>query len=275
MSNLKIAPIPSENKKKDKRFEKMTVKDLPKLPSTTLLLGSVGSGKSSCLWSMLTEGYVYGPGKKSIFDEMVFYLGNYESNDTFAKIKCKNKCVLNHFDVAAFEEYLEDLKKHQLTRLEKGKSPLNIAIVFDDFASVSLLKKQKGRDSNPLERLVLTSRHEANCSIFFLSQTYKNGGFSTPLVRNNIMTYIIYNVSRPEIEKISEELCNQFTPKDFQAIYFHEMKTPYSFLTVDTRRPLDQRIYSRFDYPITLADIHPEDMPEENVGTLQNAKKDE
>jgi Poxvirus A32 protein len=257
----------------------MSVQCLPKLPSTMLFLGSVGSGKSSCLYSILTDGYVYGPGKRSIFDEMVFYLGNYESNDTFGKIKCKNKCVLNHFDPLAFEEYLEDLKQHQLKRLEKKKSPLNVAIVFDDFAAVSLLKKQKGHDSNPLERLVLTSRHEANCSIFFLSQTYKNGGFSTPLVRNNIMTYIIYNVSRPEIEKISEELCNQFTPKQFQAIYFHEMQTPYSFLTIDTRRPLEERIYSRFDYPITLQDLEPEEeKPKENINLLQkdeNAEKAE
>ena len=275
MSNLKIVPIPSEFKKRDSRFDKMTVKDLPKLPTTTLLLGSVGSGKSSCLWSMLSDGYVYGSSKKSIFDEIVFYLGNMESNDTFDKIKCKNKCILNDFDVGAFEEYLKDLKQHQLKRLEKKKSPLNIAIVFDDFASVSLLKKQKGHDSNPLERLVLTSRHEANCSIFFLSQSYKNGGFSTPLVRNNIMTYIVYNVSRPEIEKISEELCNQFTPKEFQAIYFHEMATPYSFLSIDTRRPLEERIYSRFNYPITLKDIHMDELPAEankNVITLQNAE---
>tara|TARA_R110000868_G_scaffold13186_1_gene61980 strand:- start:398 stop:1036 length:639 start_codon:yes stop_codon:yes gene_type:complete len=212
-----------------------------------------------------------------VFDEMVFYLGNMESNDTFGRIKCKNKCVLNHFDVVAFEQYLEDLKKHQLERIEKKKAPLNIAIIFDDFASVSLLKKQKGQDSNPLERLVLTSRHEANCSIFFLSQTYKNGGFSTPLVRNNVMTYVVYNVSRPEIEKISEELCNQFTPKEFQAIYFHEMLTPYSFITVDTRRPLESRIWSRFDYPITVNDIHMDVLPGENVDTKKetNAEKDE
>jgi hypothetical protein len=275
MSNLKIEPIPSEFKKRDARLDKMTVKDLPKLPTTTLLLGSVGSGKSSCLWSMLSDGYVYGPSKKSVFDEMVFYLGNLESNDTFAKIKCKNKCILNEFDVTAFEQYLEDLKKHQLTRLEKKKAPLNIAIIFDDFASVSLLKKQKGHDSNPLERLVLTSRHEANCSIFFLSQTYKNGGFSTPLVRNNVMTYIIYNVSRPEIEKISDELCNQFTPRQFQEIYFHEMRTPYSFLTIDTRRPLDERIYSRFNYPIRLQDLEGEESSseEENISPkVENAQ---
>jgi hypothetical protein len=73
------------------------------------------------------------------------------------RLNAKIKCVLNHFDAVAFEEYLEDLKKHQLNRLSKNKAPLNIAIIFDDFAAVSLLKKQKGHDSNPLERLVLTS----------------------------------------------------------------------------------------------------------------------
>ena len=255
MSELEIKPIPSENKKRSKRIGEMTVKNLPKLPTTCLILGSVGSGKSSCLYSMLTAGYVYGPQKKSVFDEMVFYLGNMESNDTFEKVKCKNKCVLNEFDVKAFENYLDNLKKHQLERLSKKKAPLEVAIVFDDFAAVSLLKKEKVKDSNPLERLVLTSRHEANCSIFFLSQAYKNGGFSTPLVRNNIMTYVIYNVSRPELEKIAEELCNQFTPQQFMDIYFYEMKKPYSFITMDTRRPLAERLYSRFDYPITLKDL--------------------
>ena len=81
------------------------------------------------------------------------------------------------------------------------------------------------------------------------------------------MTYIIYNVSRPEIEKISEELCNQFTPRQFQEIYFHEMRTPYSFLSVDTRRPLDERIYSRFNYPIRLVDLEGEESSsdEENI----------
>jgi hypothetical protein len=278
--SLEVVPIPSENKKRSKLLDKIEVANLPKLPTTCLLLGSVGSGKSSCLWSLLTNGYVYGKSKKSVFDEMVFYLGNLESNDTFDKIKCKNKCVLNDFDVTAFEQYLTDLKAHQMKRIEKGKAPLEIAIIFDDFASVSLLKKQKGQDSNPLERLVLTSRHEANCSIFFLSQSYKNGGFTTPLVRNNIMTYIIYNVSRPEIEKISEELCNQFTPQEFQAIYFHTMETPYAFLTIDTRRPLAERIWHRFDHPITYNDIHPESMPgkyeeiEKNVEPTQKQKQD-
>lgn len=249
---LNIKPIPSENKKRSKLLDKINVKNLPKLPTTCLILGSVGSGKSSCLYSMLTEGYVYGKSKKSVFDEMVFYLGNLESNDTFGGVKCKSKCVLNTFDVKAFEEYLTNLKKHQLERMEKGKAPLEVAIVFDDFAAVSLLKKEKGRDSNPLERLVLTSRHEANASIFFLTQAYKNGGFSTPLVRNNIMTYILYSVSKPELEKISEELCNQFSPKEFQEIYYHTMKTPYSFLTYDTRRPLAERLWVKFDYPVSM-----------------------
>jgi hypothetical protein len=51
-----------------------------------------------------------------------------------------------------------------LRRLEKGKHPLNIAIIFDDMATADLLKKVKGK--SPLASLLLTSRHELNASIF-------------------------------------------------------------------------------------------------------------
>ena len=139
---LPIAPIPSEFKPQDKRIEKMRYKQLPKLPVTNVILGRVGSGKSSCLYSLLTEGYTYGKNKKSVFDEMVFYIGNKESNAALQKIKCETKCILHHFDEQEFEEYLENLKAHQLERLEKNKHPLQVALVFDDMAGVQLLKKQ-------------------------------------------------------------------------------------------------------------------------------------
>jgi hypothetical protein len=253
--DLQVVPIPSENKTKDKRLKDLRVENLPKLPTTCLILGAVGSGKSSCLYSMLTDGYVYGKSKRSVFDEMIVYLGNLESNYVFEKIKCKNKAVLNHFDPTAFEHYIANLKKHQMERLEKKKAPLNICIIFDDMAATSLLKREKGKDSNALEKLVLTSRHEANCSIFFLSQVYKNGGFSTPLVRANTMTHILYSMSRPEIEKIAEEMCCSLTPDQFLNVHQSIMKTPYSFMTIDSRRPLDSRIWCEFKYPIRKEDI--------------------
>lgn len=230
----------------------MRYKELPKLPVTNVILGRVGSGKSSCLYSLLMEGYVYGKNKKSVFDEMVFYIGNKESNHALEKIKCKNKCILHEFQEDEFEEYLESLKAHQLERMEKNKHPLQVAVVFDDMAGVQLLKKQKGKPYSVLERLLLTSRHEAHCSVFFLSQVYKSGGFTTPLCRNNVMCWTIYNMSKPEMEKIAEDHSQQYSPKEFLAMYDDAMKKPYNFITIDYRRPLDERIWEKFDGPLTL-----------------------
>lgn len=252
---LPIAPIPSEFKPKDKRIEKLRYKDLPVLPCTMVQLGRCGSGKSSILYSLLTEGYVYGPSKKSVFDEMIFYIGNKESNNALQKIKCKNKCILHDFVDTDFESYLDDLKTHQLERVEKNKHPLQVAVVFDDMAGVQLLKKQKGKNYSVLERLLLTSRHEAHCSVFFLSQVYKSGGFTTPLCRNNVMCWTVSNMSKPEMEKIAEDHSQQYSPKEFLAIYNKAMEKPYNFITIDYRRPLNERIWERFSGPLTLEGI--------------------
>ena len=253
---LPIAPIPSENKPKDKRIDKLRYKDLPKLPVTMVQLGRVGSGKSSILYSLLTEGYVYGKNKKSVFDEMVFYIGNKESNHAFEKIKCDNKVILHEFNEPDLEEYLDNLKSHNLERLEKNKHPIQAAIILDDMAGVQLLKKQKGKAYSVMERLLLTSRHEANCSVFFLSQVYKSGGFTTPLCRNNVMCWTISNMSKPEMEKIAEDHSQQYSPKEFIAMYNKAMEKPYNFITIDYRRPLNERIWEQFHGPLTLEGVN-------------------
>lgn len=267
MSDLKVAPIPSEIKTKDKRLEQLRVKNLPKLPTTAVILGRVGSGKSSCLYSLLTEGYVYGDKKKSVFDEMVIYLGNKESTWAFEKIPCKNKVIMHEFDPEAFEEYLEDLKTCQMERQEAGKAPMNVCIIFDDFAGTQLLKKQKGKPYSPLERLVLTSRHEANATLFFLSQVYKQSGFSPPSIRANVTTWVLYNMSLPEVEKFSEEHCNELSPDEFIAAYNEVMEKPYSFLTVDYRRDLHHRIWNEFKHPVLLP-------PQDEIKKLKSKQKD-
>lgn len=269
---LPIAPIPSEFKPKDKRIDRLRYKELPKLPVTMVQLGRVGSGKSSILYSLLTEGYVYGKNKKSVFDEMIFYVGNKESNHALSKIKCDNKCILHEFDNDTFEDYLENLKTHQLERLEKNKHPLQVACVFDDMAGVQLLKKQKGKSYSVLERLLLTSRHEAHCSIFFLSQVYKAGGFTTPLCRNNVMCWTISNMSKPEMEKIAEDHSQQYSAKEFLAMYNAAMaRTPYNFITIDYRRGLNERIWERFSHPLTLDGIN---VPQEECDCLTPESSD-
>jgi hypothetical protein len=111
------------------------------------------------------------------------------------------------------------------------------------------MKPNKGKAS-PLERLALTSRHECNATIMFCSQVFKNTGFSSPTIRNNITTYIISNMTRPEIEKIAEDHSQDLTPKEFIEIYDKIMKKPYNFMVIDYRRPLNERITEQFHIPI-------------------------
>lgn len=239
---LPVNTIPSENKPTDKRFKYMKYQ-LPPLPSTFMILGRCGSGKSSILYSLLTKGYAYKG--KSLFDEAVIFLGSKDSIEAFDALPIKNKVILHEFHPEEFDNYLEDLRKHQLERLSKNKRPLNIAFIADDFVGQNLLKHHNGKAS-PLERLALTSRHELNASIFLLSQCYKNTGFSSPSMRNNTTTYIIANMTKPEIEKIAEEHCNNYTPDQFVEIYNEIQKTPFNFMVIDYRRPLDDRITERF-----------------------------
>jgi hypothetical protein len=217
-------------------------------------LGKCGSGKSSILWTILTKGYVYGKSKKSIFDEALIYLGTLDAKESFNRLPIKNKLILEEYEPADFEEYQDDLKAHQMEKLEKNKPPLNTIIVFDDFVGAGLMKKPRPNVAPPIEKLALTSRHEANCTLVFCSQVYKNSGFSAPSVRNNITTFVISAMSRPELLKIAEELSEDYDPDEWIEIYDRIMlKKPYNFVVMDRRRPMGQRWTERFSIPFPPA----------------------
>jgi GTPase SAR1 family protein len=248
---LKIDVMPAEKKPKDRRIDKINYKDLPKIPANILLLGRCGSGKSSILYSLLTKGFTYGPKQKSLFDEAVFYIGTLDAKHIFEKLPIKNSLVLEEFEPIDFGQYLDDLRTHQLEKLEKHKPPMNTLICFDDFVGAALMKRINNKPS-PLEKLVLTSRHEANATIMFCSQVYKNSGFSTPTVRNNLTTIILAQMSRIELEKIAEEYAGDMTKDEFITIYDKIMaKKAYNFMVMDTRRPLNARWTEQFSTAIT------------------------
>lgn len=246
---LPVDAIPSENKPIDKRLAELHY-PVFKLPANVMILGRCGSGKSSILYSLLTKGLVYGKKNKSIFDESIIYLGTQDSKYAFENLPIKNSLILDEFDPDSFDDYMNDLKEDQMKKLDMGKPPLNTLLVFDDFVGQSLMKHNRGKAS-PLERLALTSRHEANTTLMFCSQVYKNSGFSHPAIRNNITTYIISQMTRPEIEKIADELGQDLTPQEFINVYDTIMaKKPYNFMVIDMRRPLHERITERFTIPI-------------------------
>lgn len=236
-----VEVMPSESKPKDKRMERIEAKFLPTLPATFLVLGQCGSGKSSCLWSLMSKGYVTGEKKKkSIFDELLIYLGTLDARPSFEKIPVENKLILTDFDPVTFDEYQDDLKAQQLERLEKGKPMLNACIIFDDYAGGNLMRKAKVGSAPPIEKLCLTSRHEANSTIFYLTQFYKNTGFTSPAVRANLTTIILYKMARNEVRKIAEEYAEDYDVNEWIEIYDRYMASaPFVFVVWDRRRPMN------------------------------------
>jgi len=171
--------------------------------------------------------------------------------EVFEKLPIKNLVVLTDFVPEPFSEYMQDLEKHQIERLQKNKPMLNALIAFDDYAAKGLMKHHEGQNS-PLEQLCVTSRHY-NCSIAFCSQIYKNSGFSNPTVRNQINVWIISRVSLPELRKIAEDHCNYLTPKQFIAVYNKLMlKSKYNFIVINYQKPYTERITEQFNIPIEL-----------------------
>lgn len=239
-----IEVMPSEKKPRDKRLDKMEMDFLPVLPATILVLGSAGAGKSSALWSLMTKGYVYKGKKgntKSVFDELLVYLGTLDAKASFEKMPVKNKLIMTEFDPVIFDEYCEDLKAHQMERLEKGKPCLNTCLLMDDFAGENMMKKSKVNGNPPIQKLCISSRHEMNTTIFYLSQFYRNTGFTAPSVRANLTTIILYKMPVNEVRKIAEEYSENYEVEEFIDIYDKVMASkPYSFVVFDRRRPLNK-----------------------------------
>lgn len=249
MSGLDWGVMPAENKPQDPRMKKLDPL-LPKLPATFYIMGQCGSGKSSILWTLLTKAYIVGKKKhNSIFHEALVYLGTLDAKHSFEKLPIENMAIETEYDPQIFDEYMEDLKAHQMERLNEDKPALNTLLIFDDFVGAGLMKKPRPNVAPPIQKLALTSRHEASTTIFFLSQIYKNSGFSDPSIRNNITTFVVSQMSSAELDKIADELSDDFMPDEWLAHYERIMATPFNFVVYDRRRPLFSRWTEKFDKP--------------------------
>ena len=234
----KISVIPAQNAITDKKIQSMRNRDiLPEIPTNIMLLGRCKSGKSSMLYSLLTDMLVYGKNKKSVFDEMIIYLGTQDSIHAFESINCKNKIILHDFDGLDFEQYLNDLKVSQMEKIEKGKKPLNVCIVFDDFVGEGALKPTKNGKAPILQRLALTSRHECNATIIMASQSYKSNGLANPALRNNIHYYIMYALARNDLEKIIEEHQGFYEKDELMDHFLKVYQEPYKFIMINYNKP--------------------------------------
>ena len=228
--------IPSEKRPVDKRFFALPfAKKVPKPPFTMLIVAPIGQGKSSMIYSMLNSWY----GK--YFDELIIYNGTKDSNEAWLNLPAKEVVLLNEWDESDFFQYVKTLENSQLKRIQEGKPPLNIGIVFDDMITDHIFSR--GR-STALDQFVIKIRH-IPASLIMSTQSYKL--VSTTSRRN--MTHIaILPVNEDEIVKIAEEHSGLMRKEDFIKMYKQVVtKKERNYLVIDYRDLIPNRFKEKFD----------------------------
>jgi len=227
--------IPSEARPEDKRFFALPhAKTIPKPPFTMLIVAPIGQGKSSMIYSMLNKWY----GK--YFDELIIYNGTKDSNEAWLNLPAKEVVLLNDWNEADFFEYIKALEDSQLKRIQAGKPPRNIGIVFDDMITDHIFSR--GR-STALDQFVIKIRH-IPASLIMSTQSYKL--VSTTSRRN--MTHIaILPVNEDEITKIAEEHSGLMKKDEFIKMYKQVVtKKERNYLVIDYRDIIPNRFKEKF-----------------------------
>lgn len=237
---MDIEGIPQRETTIDKRRDALILKNgelLPMTPATIICYGRIGSGKSSIMYSFLKNLF------PNYYDEVVIFCASQDSKEAFEKLPQKRIEFISDYHNKGFENYIMELKKDQLERIESGKLPLNIFVGFDDIIFTEAIGS-RGKPSM-VEKLMLICRHELNATVFICVQHSKQVNSA---MRNNTLYHIICGVQRNDLEKIAEEHSCHLSTQQFINMYNKVQKDGlHEFIVIDYKAREDKRFRQGFN----------------------------
>lgn len=235
-----IRPPPSEQRPEDKRFLRLPhAAVLPRPPFSAQIVARIGGGKSSLLYSILADLYA------RYWDEVVIWCASMDSKSAWEALEPKKQrsiTLLHEMDEASLEEYVKQLQKDQAERLEKGKQPLRICLVFDDMQGRGVTSRAR---ATALEKVVLVCRHELNATVIMCSQSYRD---NSPTLRANTLHYFFAPLAQLDQAKVAAEHSNHVDPSTFMRMmsWVHSQPQGHRYLQVDYRAPEHARFKHGF-----------------------------
>ena len=216
---------------------------LPKLPSSYLVIGRSGSGKSTNIAALLTDPQLLG----GYFNYIVVF------SDVACDDVLKHALQLPDENYICGEDFTEDKVKSILTTMEKKIKEMGIkkacvefkvCIVFDDILSRAKLLK-----SDTMRKLFTANRHYL-LSVMILSQYLKS---IPPVIRQNVSGLVFYPSSLMEIEKLAEENTPPFmNKKQFIQVVEHACNEKHSFLFINRKDDTEKQLRKGYDTILTL-----------------------
>lgn len=231
MADLQIKPMPLDNEAEDPKIKKLD-KRLFGHPFRSVIVASSGGGKSSFLYSLLSDKKMY----KGFFDKIYIWNGSPRYNSQFQKLG-EDVEVMNSYDESEINALVNEIRRLQEERKLEGLPYYRVLFVFDDYSSKGLTK----RNAVNVVDDVFCSGRNAGISIIITSQVYKHINRNCRM--SNVTHLVVMGVNNEMLMEIADEHQSEYaTPDDVAAIYKDiRKKDNYGHMIVDYTRPMAER----------------------------------
>ena len=249
IKGLKIIPF-NTNKNKIKQRPTMEDGTIPRHPSSIIINGRSGSGKTQIIVNLLCMPHFYGAEKgHHYFNEIHLFSPTAGEMDDLSQhllsyTPLQRDQIHNEIDTEEIfnilEEAKDDIKKNGI---DKAKRRL---IILDDIQS-----DRQFLNSKEILKCFTMNRHY-NTSVWLCSQSFKLTPRSCRLQCNNV---IFFKGSNSELDILKEEFCpSGCNKKKFDKLITHALDGDHSFLHINMREPDEKKYRKCFEEIINLSD---------------------
>lgn len=237
---MKVYKMPSEPEGTDECFEALPHSNfLFKPPFTLLVLGTIGAGKTSFMYSLIAKYY------SGYYDQILIFTGTKDSNevwqDEVIPAPDGDVRVYNKFNSTQFGDWTDALESHQMERKEEGKPLLKVMVMFDDMMGQQIMN---GHNRTSLDNFMLHCRHY-NASVIIATQYLK---LVSRASREQGMFCACFRMNAEQLEDFIDAFRRHADKSTLRALY-HSIRddpsNPYEFLLVDGKTALKDRVFRK------------------------------
>lgn len=243
-AGLSIIPYPT-NKHKIKQRPNMESHIIPTHPSSVILNGKSGQGKTNLLVNLMTRPEFYGKiNGKHYYDIIFLFSPTADGGDDLVKfLDIPEKRIFSHFSNETLDDIIAKQKKLVEEKNDLTKTP-KICMIFEDIQS-----DKKFMNSKSFLKCFIMCRHY-NMSTFLLSQSFTKTPRACRLQCNNVL---FFAGSKSEHKLIVEEFCPpRMSKNEFSDLVDYATEGDHDFLHINMREPPKTRFRKNLDQILEL-----------------------
>ena len=236
--NLKVKPTSNNSKDAIIQPELSKKNIIPRLLTSSLLVGRSGSGKSILMSYMLDNEHIF----KGIFDLIILVSPTCKTDDVQLSFSA-DEVIDDLSEADDCMSQLMDLQKEKIEEYGANQAPL-ICVIFDDCVG-----NVKFLNSNSFTDCFVKARHY-NFTVFCLTQQYKSIPKRCRLQTNNLF---FFKSPDTETQAVVDDFCPpNYSKKKFLSLVNYANGDDHGFLYVNLKAPFDTRYRKNFDEIINL-----------------------